>query len=267
MIMGSMMTIINQHLQSLSCLRHNPPMQLCRCRWFRIDSNGPTSLEDFTVSFGVLVLENVQSEDSGTYRCTASNSVGQSQYDIRLEVVEPLRAEISGGDVVVNQGKSTTLRCWFSSSMQATVKWYKDGVAISHRDKYQPIGKDSLRINSMQRTDQGIYQCFVSTERASAQAFVHLILGGTCKINRLDSCFCPIDPQPLQDSALRPPLLPLATPIVSRGPNLIHRWFATLPYRLSELCISASRIAFELGHKSPQISLFDLNRNALDCGG
>ena len=158
-------------------------MQLCHCRWFRIDSNGPTSLEDFTVSFGVLALENVQSEDSGTYRCTASNSVGQSQYDIRLEVVEPLRAEISGGDVVVNQGKSTTLRCWFSSWTQATVKWYKDGVAISHRDKYQPIGKDSLRINSMQRTDQGIYQCFVSTERASAQAFVHLILGGTRSID------------------------------------------------------------------------------------
>ena len=165
-------------------------------------------MEEWTVSFGVLVLENVQLEDSGTYRCSMSNSVGHSHYDVRLEVVEPLRIEILPKDPVINQGQSLTLRCSFNrpqhtagsgasggssgsgsgaNQQQSTLKWYKDGVAITYRDKYQPVDKVSLRINNMQRVDQGVYQCFVFTERQSAQASTRLQLGGQCSTFLLHS--------------------------------------------------------------------------------
>ena len=162
------------------------------CRWSRLDdsSSGEIPLDDLTSSFGVLVLEKVQVDDSATYRCSASNSVGRSQHDVRVQVVDPLSVEIQPKDPVVNEGKSVTLVCTFHGDaasvlvsttgvhLQSSVKWYKDGQAINQWDKYQTVGRNSLRISTMQRSDQGVYQCFVYTEKEAAQASTRLQLGG-----------------------------------------------------------------------------------------
>lgn len=159
-------------------------------------------------SFGVLVLEHVQPEDAGTYRCTAVNSAGQTQHDIRLEVIEPLRVELepSSSFLRVHQGHSVTLQCTSNRKQPiaaanlanglaqqqlqySSIKWVKDGLPISstsHPNKYhigsnqeQPnVASGWMRIDNMQRTDQGIYQCFVQTDRESAQTSIRLILGG-----------------------------------------------------------------------------------------
>ena len=180
-------------------------------RWYRLEMDGPpTPMDESTASFGVLMLENVQPEDSATYRCTASNSVGQSlPYDVRMDVVEPLRVQLQPDRPVlrVNQGHSTTVQCSFNLDQQPShyadgglsghsprplVKWLKDGLAISTSGanaKYQqsavsagPSGQQqiwSLKISNMQRADQGVYQCFVYSDRESAQSSVRLLLGGT----------------------------------------------------------------------------------------
>ena len=162
-------------------------------------------MDEWTVSFGVLILEHVQLEDAATYRCTAVNSVGQAQHDIRLEVNQPLAVRletepavlVSSSSVFVHQGQSVTVKC---SSNQAevasvavgshqqqqqqqsmTVKWLKDGltvVSLSGSAKYQVINQGwSLKVINMQRSDQGIYQCFVSTDQETAQSSVRLVLG------------------------------------------------------------------------------------------
>ena len=71
-----------------------------------------------------------------------------------------------------------TLSCSLRPWPQASVKWFKNGAAIGHRDKYRSAGKDALRIDAMELGDQGVFQCIASTERQSAQASVHLVLGG-----------------------------------------------------------------------------------------
>jgi hypothetical protein len=185
----------------------------------------PTPMDESTASFGVLVLENVQPEDGATYRCSAANSVGQSlPYDVRLDVVEPLRVQLKPADksvMRVNQGHAAQMECSFqldqqshynnglsghSSTVRPVIKWLKDGLAITTstvvananpggNSKYQqsavmsvssksaPSGKQeqiwSLAVANFQRADQGIYQCFVYTERESAQSSVRLLLGGT----------------------------------------------------------------------------------------
>lgn len=157
-------------------------------------------MDEWTASFGVLVLEAVQPEDAGTYRCTATNSLGQAQYEVRLEVIEPLRARLEppGPVLRIDQGQSVTLQC--SSNQQVTVptstggglaaqqqqvasssgqvKWFKDGQSISAgpHAKYQSSGW-WLKVTNMKRADQGIYQCFVHNDRGTAQAGVRLVLG------------------------------------------------------------------------------------------
>lgn len=152
------------------------------------------SMEDSTASFGVLVLEGVQPDDGAVYRCTATNSVGQSApYDVRVDVVEPLRVHLTPGAPVlrVDQGRPAAVRCSFNrqygtpaGASGPVVRWTKDGAPIA---KYQQSAALSapdqqptwtLNVNHMQRSDEGVYQCFVFTERESAQATVRLVLGG-----------------------------------------------------------------------------------------
>lgn len=195
----------------------------------------PIAMDELTASFGVLVLENVQPEDGATYRCTAANSIGQSlPYDVRLDVVEPLRVRIEPDRPIlrVNQGHTASIQCSFnldqqhhypnnglaghSTSVRPVIKWLKDGLAIStlsssslaassttsnNHAKYQQsavsstvVGPSavspgqqqhqiwSLRIGNVQRADQGVYQCFVYTDRQSAQSAVRLLLGGQLNI-------------------------------------------------------------------------------------
>ena len=182
-------------------------------------------MDESTASFGVLILENVQPEDGATYRCTATNSVGQSlPYDVRVDVVEPLKVQLrpeSDKNLMrINQGQTAQIQCSFQldqkhqnnnnglsghslSNVRPVIKWLKNGLAIvsstsstttNVNSKYQqsavmitksssPSGQQeqiwSLSINNFQRADQGVYQCFVYTERESTQSSTRLLLGGT----------------------------------------------------------------------------------------
>lgn len=210
-------------------------------RWYRLEVDSPpTPMDESTASFGVLVLENVQPEDGAIYRCTASNSVGQSlPYDVRVDVVEPLKVQLRPSDknvLRVNQGQTAQMECSFqqldqqqnnnihytnglsghSSTVRPVIKWLKDGLAIttstlvantnpSGNSKYQqsavlisrssPTGRQeqiwSLSIGNFQRADQGVYQCFVYTERESAQSSVRLLLGGMTSFNLQENYFIP----------------------------------------------------------------------------
>ena len=164
-------------------------------------------MDEWTVSFGVLILQHVQPEDAATYRCTAVNSVGQAQHDVRLEVNQPLTVRLetepafvatSTSSVIVHQGHSVTIKCSTNQAAvtavaagahqqqqqqtMTSVKWLKDGlsvVSLSGSAKYQVINQGwSLKVINMQRSDQGVYQCFVSTDQQeTAQSSVRLVLG------------------------------------------------------------------------------------------
>ena len=169
-----------------------------------MELNGPapptqtTPMNEWTVSFGVLILENVQPEDAATYRCTAVNSVGQAQHDVRLEVTQPLAVRLeTDPSVTVHQGQSMTIKCstnqpltqqqqqqhvmMMQQQQSMAVKWLKDGISVvslSSAAKYQVTNQGwTLKVINMQRADQGVYQCFVSTDQETAQSSVRLVLG------------------------------------------------------------------------------------------
>ncbi|XP_059351866.1 cell adhesion molecule Dscam2-like isoform X2 [Daphnia carinata] len=218
---SSIQVTLNENI-AIPCVAQGYPIP--EIRWYRLESDGPpTAMDESTASFGVLVLENVQPEDGATYRCTAANSVGQSlPYDVRLEVVEPLKAKLRPDKAVlrINQGQTGQIECAFqldqqnhhyrninglaghSSTVRPIIKWLKDGLTIttstvvadanpSSSSKYQQsavlISRAStsaqqeqiwsLRISNFQRADEGIYQCFVYTDKESAQSSVRLLLG------------------------------------------------------------------------------------------
>ncbi|XP_076227357.1 Down syndrome cell adhesion molecule 2 isoform X7 [Nomia melanderi] len=125
----------------------------------------------------VLALEAVTLEDSGIYRCSASNPGGETSAEIRLIVTAPLHVEVTPPLLSVHLGGNAEFRCEVSTNPQAGphfVTWYKDGRQLPGTGRQSEL----LRLNGIGREDRGMYQCIVRrSEGDTAQASAELQLG------------------------------------------------------------------------------------------
>lgn len=128
----------------------------------------------------VLAIEAVTPEDSGMYRCSASNAGGEVSSETRLLVSTSLHVEISPPILSVHMGGSAEFRCIVSthSAGPHLVTWYKDGRQLPNTGRGS---SETLVISNAGREDRGMYQCIVRrTEGDTAQAAAELQLGGMC---------------------------------------------------------------------------------------
>lgn len=126
----------------------------------------------------ILAIEAVTLEDSGDYKCAASNSAGETSVDIRLSVASPLQIEVQPSILSVNMGAMAEFKCKVSSNgiqvITPHILWFKDGRQL-------PSGRieDVLIINRVSRENKGMYQCVVRRpEGDTFQATAELQLGG-----------------------------------------------------------------------------------------
>ena len=124
---------------------------------------------------GTLIIKDAVIEDSGKYLCVVNNSVGGESVETVLTVTAPLSAKIDPPTQTVDFGRPAVFTCHYSGNPIKTVSWMKDGKPLpGHSDAI-------LRIESVKKEDNGMYQCFVRNDQESAQASAELKLGGRCK--------------------------------------------------------------------------------------
>lgn len=126
----------------------------------------------------VLAIEAVTVEDSGSFRCSASNAGGEASAETRLVVTTPLHVEISPPLLSVHMGGSAEFRCVVSAQSGGPhlVTWYKDGRQLPNTGRGP---SETLVISNVGREDRGMYQCIVRrSEGDTAQAAAELQLGG-----------------------------------------------------------------------------------------
>ncbi|XP_025156472.1 Down syndrome cell adhesion molecule-like protein Dscam2 isoform X4 [Harpegnathos saltator] len=125
----------------------------------------------------VLAIEAVTLEDSGVYRCSASNPGGEASAEIRLIVTAPLHVEVTPPLLSVHLGGNAEFRCEVGTHPQAGphfITWYKDGRQLPGTGRQSEL----LRLNGIGREDRGMYQCIVRrSEGDTAQASAELQLG------------------------------------------------------------------------------------------
>ncbi|XP_050430112.1 cell adhesion molecule Dscam2 isoform X2 [Adelges cooleyi] len=153
-------------------------------RWYRVmDSIEPELLETgsgIRVLGQVLSLEAVRPEDAGNYRCLATNEMGDAKVDTRLDVVVPLRVQVSPSTLTVSLNGQAELRCLTSSFNDGPhfITWYKDGRVMAGRAQ-----RDVLRLMSINRADCGLYQCLVRRgDGETAQSAARVVLGDASPI-------------------------------------------------------------------------------------
>ncbi|KAG1678830.1 Down syndrome cell adhesion molecule-like protein Dscam2 [Nymphon striatum] len=91
---------------------------------------------------------------------------------------DALSVYIEPQKLVVDSGKQAIFKCFSSGNPQISLIWLKDGKQISSKSKRHKMPFVTvLIISSINRSDEGMYQCMVGNDKDSAQGTAQLILG------------------------------------------------------------------------------------------
>ncbi|KAK3107564.1 hypothetical protein FSP39_017383 [Pinctada imbricata] len=162
---------------SIPCFVSGSP-SVTSISWVRIASGVTTTLNiagssgkysGGTVNSPSLTVTNTNSNDEGTYRCSATNAIGTSQDSTFLDVQgNSPSVSITQSTYTINYGSSVTLGCTVSGSPSATsVQWYRvtnsgsSAITVGGTTRYSgsSTSNPALTITNTVLSDEGLYQC------------------------------------------------------------------------------------------------------------
>ncbi|XP_030139159.4 neural cell adhesion molecule L1-like protein isoform X3 [Taeniopygia guttata] len=153
-------------------------------RWTKDDSIEPLSTFHYELNKnGTLEIRDAKKEDSGSYACWASNSVGKRAITANLDIRDATKLVVTPKNPRVLKSHSILLKCQaeYDSHLKHSFKlsWRKDGDELpvnSTEGGRIILDRDTLFISSVLLEDQGVYRCVASTALDSAEAETQLIV-------------------------------------------------------------------------------------------
>uniref|UniRef100_A0A3Q2CKQ5 Neural cell adhesion molecule 1a n=1 Tax=Cyprinodon variegatus TaxID=28743 RepID=A0A3Q2CKQ5_CYPVA len=118
-----------------------------------------------------LTLKNVQYTDAGHYLCVASNSIGEDNQEVFLEV--RYAPKIWGFAVSWTwEGNPANLSCLVRANPRASVVWYRDGVELPSENStniriFNTHNASHLEITPESQSDFGSYNCTATNGKGS----------------------------------------------------------------------------------------------------
>ncbi|XP_051862940.1 cell adhesion molecule Dscam2 isoform X2 [Drosophila albomicans] len=158
--------------------------------WYRVSDSAalyPIPLSQRLKLFQTLLLiKNADEQDAGKWICQASNQFGEQRIEIRLKVNTFVSVHILPQVQIVNSGGTAIFNCTTIDSEIDVIDWWHNGKPLqaknalnAGRDGIRFLSRSSLLVQNVGRRDQGVYQCLVEAQHASAQAMSELKLGDT----------------------------------------------------------------------------------------
>uniref|UniRef100_A0A3P8UCW4 Heparan sulfate proteoglycan 2 n=1 Tax=Amphiprion percula TaxID=161767 RepID=A0A3P8UCW4_AMPPE len=158
----------------LQCLAHGtPPLTYT---WTKLDGNLPPRAQ---VSGGDLQINLATTEDTGSYKCVASNKVGNSEVVAKVMVRSPLAVRVSPRVEVKAQGSAVEFTCSAAGGIETKIEWLKEGGALPPNHH---VKDGVLRIENLEQSNEGVYICRASSVYGQAQDTARLTIQALPKV-------------------------------------------------------------------------------------
>uniref|UniRef100_A0A3Q1H130 Heparan sulfate proteoglycan 2 n=1 Tax=Acanthochromis polyacanthus TaxID=80966 RepID=A0A3Q1H130_9TELE len=158
----------------LQCLAHGtPPLTYT---WTKLDGNLPPRAQ---VNGGDLQINLATTEDTGSYKCVASNKVGNSEVVAKVMVRSPLAVRVSPQVEVKAQGSAVEFTCSAAGGIETKIEWLKEGGALPPNHH---VKDGVLRIENLEQNNEGVYICRASSVYGQAQDTARLTIQALPKV-------------------------------------------------------------------------------------
>ncbi|XP_071958828.1 immunoglobulin superfamily member 10-like [Antedon mediterranea] len=111
---------------------------------------------------GSLVIMSATTDQSGTYSCSATNTVGSDTTSAVLTVQSSPRFTLLPSNQQVVEGETATLQCRADGNPQIMYAWFYQEQQITSDPSHQLYSNGDLVIYNIQKSQEGIYTCEVS---------------------------------------------------------------------------------------------------------
>ncbi|EDW10217.1 tyrosine-protein kinase-like otk [Drosophila mojavensis] len=167
-------------LGKLHCKAQGTPTP--QVQWLRDAANGslPEHVDDIN---GTLIFRNVSAEHRGNYTCVASNSQGQINATVAINVVVAPRFSVAPeGPIESSEQGVAVIHCQAIGDPKPTIQWDKDLKYLSEnntdRQRFSFLENGTLEIRNVQAEDEGKYGCTIGNSAGLKREEVRLLVRG-----------------------------------------------------------------------------------------
>ncbi|KAG7221679.1 hypothetical protein INR49_000046 [Caranx melampygus] len=158
----------------LQCLAHGTaPLTYT---WTKLDGNMSPRAQ---VNGGDLQINLATADDAGSYKCVASNKVGNSEVIAKVTVRSPLAVRVSPQVEVKAQGSAVEFTCSAAGGVETKIEWLKEGGPLPPNHH---VKDGVLRIENLEQSNEGVYICRASSVYGQAQDTARLTIQALPKV-------------------------------------------------------------------------------------
>ncbi|EDV35802.1 uncharacterized protein Dana_GF12649 [Drosophila ananassae] len=150
-------------------------------QWMRDDAN--TSLPDQVEvdANGTLIFRNVNADHRGNYTCLATNSQGQINATVAINVVVTPKFSVPPvGPIETAEQGNVVIHCQAIGDPKPTIQWDKDLTYLSEnntdRERFRFLENGTLEIRNVQAEDEGSYGCTIGNSAGLKREDVQLVV-------------------------------------------------------------------------------------------
>ncbi|KAJ8316464.1 hypothetical protein KUTeg_006478 [Tegillarca granosa] len=217
----------------LTCIAEGKPK--AKYEWFKDQQTNKLAGSRYEINEqdGVLKIINVIKEDSGQYKCLASNGV-QSPAESTAKITVVVRPEVRDmNDATFDEGGQATITCKGTGDPVPVLTWSKEGESgnfiegqqegdtdlsvssTTEQEGTETIAVSLLTITNLEEADKGIYKCKAKNKAGEASKNVKLIVQYTPNFND----------QPYTSKYTWPNQVGMITCVANGVPRPDIRWF------------------------------------------
>ncbi|XP_012944719.1 basement membrane-specific heparan sulfate proteoglycan core protein [Aplysia californica] len=140
--------------------------------WAKLDGVLPASA---IIGERILIIPEARPEDSGVYRCIATNNAGSVHREVQLVVQSPPIISVQQDYTTAALGSPAQLRCEASSFPEPRISWMKEEGDLP--DEHSVTDGGDLYIPRVREEDAGTYNCLASNRFGTTRYPVVLLIG------------------------------------------------------------------------------------------